>query len=336
MTTRIAINGFGRIGRAMFRILGLEPNRPVEIAAINGTASTETAAHLVRRDTTHGRYPVDVRAADGALLVEGKSIPHMNVPNPSDYDWGKQGVDIVLECTGKYTSADKARIHLSAGAGKVIVSAPAAGADATVVAGVNEESLAQEHKVISIGSCTTNCLAPMAKVLHDSFGIDCGWMSTIHSFTNDQRILDGRHSDLRRGRAAHGSVIPTRTGAAKAIGLVIPELEGKLSGIALRVPTPNVSLVDLTVLLKGKADDKAVNQRFKEASDGAMSGVLAYNTEPLVSVDFNGNPASCVFDATQTKVADGKLAKVLGWYDNEWGFACRMLDIAALAGSMLK
>ncbi len=317
----------------MFRLLQ-ENDRNLELVAVNDNAPLETAAHLVRYDTTFGRFSQEVQARDGTLVVNGKSYAFSNIQDPADYGWNAHGIDIVLECTGRFTSKEKALAHLNAGARKVIMSAPTEGADATIVLGVNEAALAPEHQVISIGSCTTNCLAPVVKVLNDSFGIRCGWMSTIHSYTNDQRLLDGRHADLRRARAATGSIIPTKTGAAKAIGLVLPELSGKLSGVSVRVPTRNVSLVDLTVLLEKKATPEEINVAMMKNAEGPMKDILVCNNEPLVSIDFNGNPASSIFDMTQTMVTRETLAKVFAWYDNEWGFSNRMLDMAELVGGL--
>jgi len=331
--TRVAINGFGRIGRAMFRILAQQPGHGVELVAINDNAKPDTAAHLIRHDTTHGPFSADIRGGDGEIVMGDRRFPLTNLSDPGDYDWRSYGADVVLECTGRYTERSRAELHLGAGAKKVLISAPGKGADITVVLGVNDDSLEGGHRIVSLGSCTTNCLAPMAKVINDSFGVECGWMSTVHSFTNDQRLLDGRHDDLRRARSALGSIIPTKTGAAKALGLVLPELEGKLSGVSLRVPTPNVSLVDLTVLLGGHAAAEDISAEFEKAAAGPMAGVLACNREPLVSSDFLGHPASCIYDAGMTMVAGGRLAKVFGWYDNEWAFAHRMLDVADLMGA---
>lgn len=327
---RIAINGFGRIGRAALRAALETPRDDLEIVAINARGPTGTAAHLLRYDSTHGTLRESVSAEDGAITVAGKRISHLTAETPEGLDWGALGIDVVLECTGTMTTREAAAAHLSAGAGRVLVSAPAKGADHTVVYGVNHQGLRPEHRVVSCGSCTTNCLAPVAMVIQREFGIECGWMNTIHAYTKDQQLLDSRHADLRRARAATESIIPTKTGAAGAIGLVLPELDGRLSGIAVRVPTKNVSLVDLTVLLSAEADADAINAAFLRASQGPLRGVLAHNTEPLVSVDFNHHPASGIFDATQTRVTQGRLAKVLAWYDNEWGFANRMLDVAAL------
>lgn len=327
---RIAINGFGRVGRAAFRALAESPRDDLEVVALNARGPARTAAHLLKYDSTHGTLPRAVEAEDDAIIVEGRRCAYLTAEDPADIDWGGLGVDVVLECTGKRTGREAASVHLAGGAKRVLISAPGKDSDHTVVFGVNHAALRPEHRVVSCGSCTTNCLAPVAMVLHRELGIECGWMNTIHAFTKDQSLLDTRHSDLRRARAATESIIPTKTGAADAIGLVLPELKGRLSGIAVRVPTKNVSLVDLTVLLGREAGPDAINAAFRQAADGELKGVLVCNTEPLVSVDFNHHPASAILDETQTRVTRGRLAKVLAWYDNEWGFSNRMLDVAAL------
>ncbi len=332
MTVKVAINGLGRIGRCVFRAL-VESNRTdIELVAVNGPASAETHVHLIKYDSVHGTLRgVDLQPAEGALVVNGKKIKLTHERDISKIDWS--GVDIVLECTGKFNKREQAAAHLAQGAKRVLVSAPADGADATIVYGVNNAALKAEHQVVSVGSCTTNCLAPVAKVLNELAGIEQGFMTTIHAYTGDQNILDGSHKDLRRARAAALSMVPTSTGAAKAIGLVLPELAGKLDGTAIRVPTPNVSMVDLTWITKKPTTKDEIHAAMKAASEGEMKGVLAYNDEPLVSVDFNHHPASSVFDATGTKVMGGTLVRIASWYDNEWGFSNRMLDVAVLMGA---
>ena len=328
MTVRIAINGFGRIGRCVVRALAESERNDVEIAAINDLADCALSAHLLKYDSTHGILRAEVYADSDSITVGGKKIRYTSIREVENLPWKELQIDAAMECTGLFTARDSAAAHLSAGAKKVLISAPAKDADATIVYGVNHQTLSAKHKVVSNASCTTNCLAPVAKVMHDSVGIKCGWMNTVHSYTNDQRVLDSVHSDWRRARAAAESIIPAKTGAAQAIGLVIPELEGKLSGVSVRVPTKNVSLVDLTFLTSRDTNADEINSLMKEAADGKMKGVVAYNELPLVSADFNNHPASCIFDATQTKVADGRLAKIFAWYDNEWGFSNRMLDVA--------
>ena len=328
MTVRIAINGFGRIGRCVVRALAESARNDVEIVAINDLADCALSAHLLEYDSTHGILRAAVCADSDAITVGGKTIRYSSIREAENLPWNALEIDVAMECTGLFTARDSAAAHLSAGAKKVLISAPVKGADATIVYGVNHQTLAAKHTVVSNASCTTNCLAPVAKVMHDSVGIQCGWMNTVHASTNDQRVLDSAHSDWRRARAAGESIIPTKTGAAQAIGLVIPELDGKLSGVSVRVPTKNVSLVDLTFLASRDTTADEMNALMKAAADGKMKAVLAYNAVPLVSVDFNHHPASCIFDATQTKVADGRLAKIFAWYDNEWGFANRMLDVA--------
>lgn len=331
MTIKVAINGYGRIGRNILRAhYESGERRDIEIVAINDLGDIETNVHLTRYDTTHGRFACEV-ATDGAdMVINGDKIRVLAERNPESLPWAELGVDVVMECTGVFRNKEQAGKHLTAGAKKVIISAPARGdIDATVVYGVNHDVLTADDCVISNASCTTNCLAPIAKVLNDSVGIETGLMTTIHAFTNDQVLTDVYHTDLRRARSATQSMIPTKTGAAAAVGLVLPELAGKLDGFAMRVPTINVSVVDLTFTANRETSAEEVNQLLKAAAEGSMDEILGYNTEPLVSIDFNHNAHSSVFDATQTRVSDnGKLVKVLSWYDNEWGFSCRMLDTA--------
>lgn len=327
MSIRVAINGYGRIGRNVLRAVYEEGYRKdIQIVAINDLGDANTNAHLTKYDTVHGKFAGDVAVNDGDLVVNGDRIKVLSERDPEQLPWRELEVDVVFECTGRFTSKEKAMAHIKAGAIRVMVSAPAAGADATVVYGVNHASLSKEHQVISNGSCTTNCLAPLAKVLHKKFGIVNGLMTTIHAFTNDQVLLDVYHKDLRRARSATQSMIPTKTGAAAAVGLVLPELAGKLDGLAVRVPTVNVSLVDLVFVAEHAASKDEINAVVKEAAEGELKGVLGYNEIPLVSVDFNHNPLSSIFEASQTKVI-GNTVKVLSWYDNEWGFSTRMLDV---------
>ena len=336
MTVRIGIDGFGRIGRLVLRALienGRDDLLPV---AINDLGPIEANAHLFCYDSVHGRFPGQVAIEGDALTIryQGRSYGPIRVSaekDPTKVPF--QGVDVAMECTGHFTKKETAAQSV-AGSRKVLVSAPAAGAAATIVYGVNENTITRDMTVVSNASCTTNCLGPMVKVLHDAFGILSGYMVTIHSYTGDQHTIDTLHKDLRRARAAALSMIPTSTGAARSIGLVIPELKGKLDGTAIRVPTPNVSLVSLDLVLRTQATASQINDAMKAASQGKLRGILEYSTEQLVSVDFNHNPASCIFDATQTKVVDEGLTHVTGWYDNEWGFSCRMLDTAALLGSL--
>jgi glyceraldehyde 3-phosphate dehydrogenase len=326
MAVKVAINGFGRIGRNFLR--ACRGIGDIEIVAVNDLTDSKTLAHLLKYDSIHGIFPGDVSAADDAINVDGKSIKVLAERDPSNLPWKDLGVEMVLESTGMFADKEGASKHLSAGAGWVIISAPAKGPDAMVCMGVNEETLdPSKHKIISNASCTTNCLAPMAKVLNNEFGIERGLMTTIHSYTNDQRILDLPHKDLRRSRAAAVSMIPTTTGAAKAVGLVLPELQGKLDGMSIRVPTPNVSVVDLVAELKKETTAEEVNAALKKAADGPMNGILMYTEEPVVSIDFNGNPHSSIVDAQVTKVIEGKMVKVLSWYDNEWGYSTRLKDL---------
>ncbi|MGE5663965.1 MAG: type I glyceraldehyde-3-phosphate dehydrogenase [Deltaproteobacteria bacterium] len=327
MAVKVGINGFGRIGRNFFRAAYKDP--ALEIVAVNDITDAATLAHLLKYDSIHGRFDEKVEVSDGALVVAGKKVQVLAAKDPAELPWGKLGVEVVIESTGKFTEREGAEKHLAAGARRVLISAPAKNPDATFVMGVNEKTFdPAKHRIISNASCTTNCLAPVAKVLLDSFGIERGLMTTIHAYTNDQRILDLPHKDLRRARAAAVSMIPTTTGAAKAVALVIPELKGKLDGGAIRVPTPNVSVVDLTVELSKEATAETVNAAVKKAADGPLKGILRYVAEPLVSVDFNHSAYSSEFDALSTKVIGGKMVKVLAWYDNEWGYSCRLLDLA--------
>jgi glyceraldehyde 3-phosphate dehydrogenase len=327
MTIRVAINGYGRIGRNVLRAhYESGKKHDIEIVAINDLGDPKTNAHLTRYDTVHGRFPGTVEVDGDYMVVNGDKIRVLANRNPAELPWGELKVDVVLECTGFFTSKEKAGAHLKGGAKKVVISAPGGkDVDATVVYGVNHQSLKAEHTVISNASCTTNCLAPLVKPLHDELGVVSGLMTTIHSYTNDQVLTDVYHEDLRRARSATMSMIPTKTGAAAAVGLVLPELNGKLDGFAIRVPTINVSIVDLSFIAKRETSVEEVNGILKAASQGALKGILEYNTEPLVSVDFNHNPASSTVDATLTKVS-GALVKVSSWYDNEWGFSNRMLD----------
>ncbi len=335
MTTTIAINGFGRIGRLVYRALMESGRSDLQVVAVNDLGPIETNAHLLRYDSVHGRFPGEVKV-DGDRMDTGKGwVKVTAVPKLTDLPWKDLGVDIVLECTGRFTSREQAAGHLEAGAKRVLVSAPASGADLTVVYGVNHEKLTAEHLVVSNASCTTNCLAPVAAVLNAAVGIERGFMTTVHAYTNDQAILDTMHKDLQRARAAGMSMIPTSTGAARAVGLVLPELKGKLDGTAVRVPTPNVSMIDLTFVPGKTTDAEAVNAALTKAADGPLKGVLAYTSEPLVSIDLNHVPASSTVDLNETQVIDGGLVRVLSWYDNEWGFSNRMLDTAAHMGSLL-
>ncbi|MEY3047773.1 MAG: type I glyceraldehyde-3-phosphate dehydrogenase [Burkholderiaceae bacterium] len=329
MTIKVAINGYGRIGRNVLRAHYEGGKRhDIEIVAINDLGKPETNAHLTQYDTAHGKFPGTVSVDGDCMVVNGDRIKVLANRNPAELPWKDLGVDVVLECTGFFTSKEKASAHLAGGAKKVVISAPGGkDVDATVVFGVNQNVLKASHTVISNASCTTNCLAPMAKVLHESLGIESGLMTTIHAYTNDQVLTDVYHEDLRRARSATMSMIPTKTGAAAAVGLVLPDLNGKLDGFAMRVPTINVSVVDLSFMSKKTTTADEVNALLKAASEGPLKGVLGYNVAPLVSIDFNHDAHSSVFDATQTRVStDGRLVKVLSWYDNEWGFSNRMLD----------
>ncbi len=330
MTTRIGINGFGRIGRLTFRSIKKYHNDELEVTAINDLTDPKTNAHLLKWDSTYGPYPGQVEAAEDSIIVDGKKVKVLAERDPGKIPWQDYGVDIVMESTGLFTDAAKAAAHLEGGVKKVIISAPAKNEDVTIVLGVNEEHYdPKKHHVISNASCTTNCVAPVVKVLHQSFGITKGLMTTIHAYTNDQRILDMYHKDLRRARAAAINIIPTTTGAAKAVTMVIPELKGKIHGLAFRVPTPTVSVVDFVAELGREVNVEHINQSFKAAAEGPLAGILEYCQEPLVSSDFKGNPASSIFDALSTIVIEGNLVKVLAWYDNEWGYSCRLADLAS-------
>ena len=328
MTIRVAINGYGRIGRNILRAhYEGGKTRDIEIVAINDLGNVQASAHLTQYDTAHGKFPGTVTVDGDHIVVNGDRIRVLANRNPAELPWGELGVDVVLECTGAFTSKERASVHLQGGAKKVIISAPGGNdVDATVVYGVNDGVLKSSDTVISNASCTTNCLAPVAKALNDKIGIVSGLMTTVHAYTNDQVLTDVYHADLRRARAATMSMIPTRTGAAAAVGLVLPELNGKLDGLSVRVPTINVSLVDLTFTASRATTVDEINAIMKEASANSKGGILGYNTEPLVSIDFNHNPASSTFDSTQTRVSNGTLVKVMAWYDNEWGFSNRMLD----------
>jgi glyceraldehyde 3-phosphate dehydrogenase len=327
--TRIAINGFGRIGRCIVRAALDRGEKDLEFVSINDLTDTRTLAHLLKYDSVHGVLDAEVRATDKSIVVNGKEIQITAVKNPGELPHAANEVDLVLECTGLFTEREKAESHLKAGAPRVLISAPAKGADITIAYGINHEKLDKaKHKIISNASCTTNCLTPVAKVLLETFGVKRGLMTTVHSYTNDQNLLDLPHKDLRRARAAALSMIPSTTGAAKAVAEVIPELKGKLHGTAVRVPTPNVSLVDLTVELEKAASAESINAAFKAAAEGKLRGVLEYSDAPTVSVDYNGNPHSAIFDATSTFVIGDTFAKVFAWYDNEWGFSNRMVDVA--------
>ncbi|HEY7557507.1 MAG TPA: type I glyceraldehyde-3-phosphate dehydrogenase [Candidatus Binatia bacterium] len=331
MTNRVAINGFGRIGRLSLRAMLERHNKDLTVVAVNDMADLKTNAHLFRYDSTYGVYPGKVEIGEGILRVDSWNIAVLNQRDPSKLPWKKLGVDIVIESTGVFTDGNQVRAHLDAGAKKAIITAPAKNEDLTLVLGVNDRNYdPRKHHIVSNASCTTNCLAPVTKVLHDNFGIERGLMTTTHSYTNDQRILDLMHSDLRRARAAAVNIVPTSTGAAKAIGLVMPELNGKLHGLSLRVPTSTVSVVDLVVDLKKSASVEGLNEALKKAAHGQMKGILQYCDEPLVSSDFRGNPASSIVDSLSTVVIEDKMAKVLSWYDNEWGYSCRVGDLAAL------
>jgi glyceraldehyde 3-phosphate dehydrogenase len=331
MAIRVAINGYGRIGRNILRACyERKADSGIQIVAVNDLGNAQTNAHLTRYDTAHGRFPGSVAVEGNDMVVNGDRIRVCAKRNPAELPWKELGVDVVLECTGLFTTKEKASAHVAAGAKKVIISAPGGkDVDATVVFGVNQASLRASHTVISNASCTTNCLAPLVKVLDDRVGVVNGLMTTVHSYTNDQVLTDVYHEDLRRARSASQNMIPTKTGAAAAVGLVLPHLNGKLDGFAIRVPTINVSIVDLTFVAKKATTVEEINKAVKDAAEGDLRGVLEYNTEQLVSSDFNHNPASSIFDATLTKVSEGTLVKVTSWYDNEWGFSNRMLDVTA-------
>jgi glyceraldehyde 3-phosphate dehydrogenase len=336
MGIKVGINGFGRIGRNIFRAALAAGNRDLEFVGVNDITNAKTLAHLLKYDSVHGALRGKIEAEDKALLVDGAKLAVFSERDPSKLPWKDLGVSVVLECTGLFTDRERAAAHLAAGAKKVIISAPAKGADLTICYGVNHTAYrAKEHDVVSNASCTTNCLAPLAKVLHERFGIERGLMTTVHAYTNDQQILDLPHSDLRRARAAALSMIPTTTGAARAVGEVLPELKGKLDGMAIRVPTSNVSIVDLVAELKQNATEEQVNDALRAAAAGPLKGILACTDEELVSIDFNGSPVSSTVDLRLTKVMDGNFVKVLSWYDNEWGFSNRMVDVTTMIGKSL-
>jgi glyceraldehyde 3-phosphate dehydrogenase len=335
MAVRVAINGFGRIGRLVLRAIVESGRRDIEVVGVNDLGPVETNAHLLRYDSVHGRFPAQVTVDGDVMVAAGHRIKVTAIKNPAELPHKELDVDIALECTGIFTARDKAAIHLAAGAKRVLVSAPSDGADLTVCYGVNHDKLTKEHLVVSNASCTTNCLVPVAKVLHDAVGIEHGVMTTIHSYTNDQPSLDQMHKDLYRARAAALSMIPTSTGAAKAVGLVLPELKGKLDGVSVRVPTPNVSLVDLKFVARRATSVDEINNAIKGAALGSLKGILEVVHDKLVSVDFNHNPASASFALDQTKVMEGTFVSVMAWYDNEWGFSNRMADVAVAMGKLI-
>ena len=335
MAIRVGINGFGRTGRMFYRAAIQKPTS-FEIVAVNDVTSAENLSHLLKYDSVHGKFSEQVKVEGSHVMVNGHAFEALSEHDPARLPWSRLGVQLVVEASGHFTSRDKAAAHLSAGARKVVLSAPGEGVDATFCMGINERDYdPKKHEVVSNASCTTNCLAPIAKVLHENFGIVHGLMTTVHAYTNDQKLLDAPHKDPRRARAAAMSMIPTSTGAARAIGLVIPALKGKLDGIAVRVPTPNVSLVDLCALLERDADSKAINLAMKKAAEAELKGILEYCEEPLVSTDFNGNPSSSILDSPLTKVIGARLAKVFAWYDNEWGYANRLVDVTGYIASKL-
>jgi len=330
MTTRIGINGFGRVGRLALRAVNQYHKGKLEVAVINDLTDAKTNAHLLKWDSTYGRYSGEVKASENAIIVDGKEVKVLAERDPAKIPWRELGVDIVIESTGLFTDATKASAHLKGGAKKVIISAPARNEDITIVLGVNEDQYQPDkHHIISNASCTTNCIAPVVKVLHQSFGVNKGLMTTIHAYTNDQRLLDMFHKDLRRARTAGLNIIPTTTGAARAVAQVIPELKGRLHGIAMRVPVATVSVVDFVADLEKEVSVEQINKAFQEAAAGPLAGILEYCQEELVSMDFKGNPASSILDAPSTMVIAGNMVKVLAWYDNEWGYSCRLADLAA-------
>ena len=334
--TKVAINGFGRIGRLVARAILERKDHDLELVAINDLADAKANAMLFKRDSVHGRYPGEVSAEGDTMIVDGRRIKVTAERDPANLPWKELGVDVALECTGFFADREGGQKHLDAGAKRVLISAPAKGADITVVFGVNDDKLTPEMTIVSNASCTTNCLAPVAQVLNDALGIERGLMTTIHAYTNDQKILDQIHSDMRRARAAAMSIIPTTTGAARAVGEVLPELKGKLDGSAVRVPTPNVSLIDLTFTPKRDTTREEVNSILKAAADsGPLAGILEYTDEPLVSIDLNGSPASSTVDSLETAVLEGKLVRVVSWYDNEWGFSNRMVDTAGAIAKLI-
>ncbi|ASS86799.1 glyceraldehyde-3-phosphate dehydrogenase [Geobacillus stearothermophilus] len=334
MKAKVAINGFGRIGRMVFRRAINSPD--LEIVAVNASYPPETLAHLVKYDSNHGKFDGDVAALEDGLLVNGKKVKLLNSRDPQQLPWKELDIDIVIEATGKFNAREKASLHLDAGAKRVILTAPGKNEDVTIVVGVNEQMLdIDRHFIISNASCTTNCLAPVVKVLDEAFGIENGLMTTVHAYTNDQKNIDNPHKDLRRARSCAQSIIPTTTGAAKALGLVLPHLKGKLHGMALRVPTPNVSLVDLVVDVKRDVTVEEVNEALLRAANGPLKGILDFTMEPLVSIDFNTNPHSAIIDGLSTMVIDGRKVKVLAWYDNEWGYSCRVVDLTSLVAAKM-
>jgi glyceraldehyde 3-phosphate dehydrogenase len=335
MSVRVAINGFGRIGRNVLRAIVEGSRRDVTVVALNDLASVDTNAHLLRFDSVHGRFPGQVKVEADTIDCGTGPIKVLAIKDPTALPWSDLGVDVALECSGIFTAKEKASAHLKAGAKRVLVSAPADGADLTVVYGVNHDKLTPAHLVVSNASCTTNCLAPVAKVLNDAIGIEKGFMTTVHSYTNDQPTLDGVHKDLYRGRAAALSMVPTSTGAAKAVGLVLPELAGKLDGVAIRVPTPNVSVVDFKFVAKRATTKEEVNAAVTRAAEQQLRGILGYTVDKNVSIDFNHDPRSSIFHIDQTKVLDGTLVRVMSWYDNEWGFSNRMIDTAVAMGQLI-
>ena len=328
MAVRVGINGFGRIGRLVLRAAMEEGRNDIEFVAVNDLGDVKTNAHLLKYNSVHGTFPGEITSNDKSITVNGHTVEVLAQRDPTKLPWKDLGVDVVFECTGIFSDRDKAAVHLEAGAPKVLVSAPSKGADATIVYGVNHNVLNGSQKIVSNASCTTNCLAPPAFVLDRALGIERGYMTTIHAYTGDQRIVDTLHKDLRRARGAALSMIPTSTGAAKAVGLVLPQLKGKLDGSAIRVPTPNVSVVDLVFISKKSTTAEEVNSLIEEAANGELKGIMAYNTEPLVSIDFNHDSHSSTFDGTQTQVIDGTMVRIIAWYDNEWGFSHRMSDTA--------
>ena len=332
---KVGINGFGRIGRLILRALLENYKGKIQVVGINDLGSIETNAHLIKYDSTHGILSHEVKTTDDGFQIGDQNIKVFAEKDPAKLPWGKVGADVVLECTGFFLDKDSAGKHIQAGAKKVIISAPAKEVDFTLVQGVNSKELKKDHNIISNGSCTTNCLAPVAMVLEKTFGITYGYMTTIHSYTGDQKLLDTLHKDLRRARTTEGSMIPTSTGAAKAMSLVLPSLKGKLDGTAIRVPTPNVSLIDLTLVTEKEVTPKSINDAMSKAAKGDLKGILDINQNPLVSKDFNHNPHSSIFDATQTQVVKGKFSRVLSWYDNEWGFSNRMCDTAIQIASLI-
>jgi glyceraldehyde 3-phosphate dehydrogenase len=335
MPTRVAINGFGRIGRNVLRAIIEAGRKDIEVVALNDLAPVETNAHLLRFDSIHGRFPGEVKVVGDTIDCGTGPIKVTAIKNPAELPWKALGVDIALECTGIFTSKDKAKAHLDAGAKRVLVSAPADNADLTVVYGVNHDKLTRDHVVVSNASCTTNCLAPLAKVMNDAVGIEKGFMTTVHAYTNDQPSQDQFHKDLYRARAAALSMIPTTTGAAKAVGLVLPELAGKLDGVSIRVPTPNVSVIDLKFVAKRNTSKDEINGAIKRAAEQQLKGILGYTDQPNVSIDFNHDPRSSIFHMDQTKVMDGNFVRVMSWYDNEWGFSNRMADTAVAMGKLI-